>query len=97
MRMTEKQLFNCYYCKHDLDIELCKKNTYSANTKRGKCLPCTRENNRIANKMRLAEARPHNYMGCDTCDEVFYKYARNTKNLLTNCPYCNSKEIVPYL
>lgn len=87
--------FNCYYCKIDKPLEICKNNTHNPNTNRGKCLPCARDNAKNAIMTKKAEANPANYMGCDGCDRVFNKFSSQRKPRKV-CPFCKSSNIVPY-
>lgn len=89
--------FKCLYCfniEGFKSIKECKSGTYSPGTNKGKCKSCHNAYVRNYHRQKAASLYPDKYCYCDDCDSIFCKTRQ--KKLLECCPYCQSKNMVPY-
>lgn len=95
-------LYSCTVCREKKPAPDMQRATNS--TMSGRCRKCHSEYCAFRLKLKKAEMSPHNYMTCDSCDHLFYKfvsasvdfYNGEQREQRVNCPSCKSENIQNY-
>ena len=69
--------------------------------KRAICNKCHSEREKLRQIIKRAENSPQNYLVCNNCDRIFYKYKYPKTSFVKNieliiCRFCNSIDIEGY-
>lgn len=65
---------------------------------RGECKRCKSEANQQKEALGKAMKNPHDFLECDNCDKVFFKYTERCyrTKVKTKCPYCSDFNIIQF-